>query len=100
MDKSAIVVLPMNCTNLNELVDQAARQFGDNHAVGMALQQPLSYREFHRRIMDLAALLQSRGISPGDRVALLAENSHNWVTLYLAIVRLGAVAVPDSAGSA
>jgi len=87
-------VLLVNWTNLNELVDHAARQFGDKPAVGMALHQPLSYREFHCRIMDLAALLQSRGVSPGDRAALLAENSHNWVTLYLAIVRLGAVAVP------
>ncbi len=60
----------------------------------MALEKPLTYRDFHSRIISLAHKLQADGITHGDRVALLAENSHNWGTAYLAIVRLGAIAVP------
>jgi len=60
----------------------------------MALEDPLTYQQFYFRITSLASYLQAEGIAPGDRIALLAENSHNWGTAYLAIVRLGAVAVP------
>ncbi|MHB8790450.1 MAG: AMP-binding protein [Desulfobulbaceae bacterium] len=81
-------------TTLNELIDNCARHFGPLPAVGMALEEPLTYQQFHQRIICLALFLRSEGISRGDRVALLAENSHNWGTAYLAIVRLGAVAVP------
>jgi long-chain acyl-CoA synthetase len=60
----------------------------------MALDQPLTYRELHDRVLVLAAYLQSLGVEFGDRVAILAENSHNWGTVYLAVVRLGGICVP------
>jgi long-chain acyl-CoA synthetase len=58
------------------------------------MEKPLSYGDFLERILALAALLQKKGVKKGDRLALLGENSHNWGITYLAIVRLGAVAVP------
>ncbi len=79
---------------LNELLDQSVRRYRDIPAIGMALEEPLTYGEFHHRIMCLAGYLRAEGVSPGDRVAILAENSHNWGTVYMAIIRLGAVAVP------
>jgi len=60
----------------------------------MAMEQPLSYNEFHRNVTALAGRLQQVGVTKGDRVAILAENSHCWGMAYFAIVRLGAVAVP------
>ena len=87
-------VLQKNVTTLNQLIDESCRKYGDLPAVGMALEEPLTYRSFHERILLIAALLQDIGVSRGDRVGLLGENSQNWVTVYLAIVRLGAVAVP------
>ncbi|VAW41587.1 Long-chain-fatty-acid--CoA ligase [hydrothermal vent metagenome] len=80
--------------NLNVLLDSCARNFAELPAIGMALEAPLSYRDFHARIAILAALLAAEGISHGDRVAFLAENSQNWGAAYFAVVRLGAVAVP------
>jgi len=80
--------------SLNELIDSCLEKFGDLPAIGMALEKPLTYRDFHARIISLAHRLQADGITHGDRVAILAENSHNWATAYLAIVRLGAIAVP------
>jgi long-chain acyl-CoA synthetase len=79
---------------LNQLIDQSVQRYSSLPAIGMALEEPLTYQQFHYRIICLAHYLQSAGISKEDRVALLAENSHNWATAYLAIVRLGAVAVP------
>ena len=86
--------LQKSVTTLNQLVDESCRKYGELPAVGMALEEPLTYGAFHERILLLAALLQELGVSRGDRVGLLGENSHNWVTAYMAIVRLGAVAVP------
>ncbi len=79
---------------LNFIIDSSREKYGDLAAVGMAMEEPITYEEFHDRICALAMRLQQEGIVKGDRVALLAENSHHWGTAYLAIVRLGAVAVP------
>ncbi|WP_456386025.1 AMP-binding protein [Desulfolithobacter sp.] len=87
-------VVVRDCRTLNDLLDVTCRRFAGQAAVGMALEQPLTYDEFYRRVLLVAARLQEMGISHGDRVAILAENSHNWVTAYMAIVRLGAAAVP------
>lgn len=94
MNATNLPVVQKEAGNLNELIDENCDRFADNAAIGMALETPLTSAEFHGRILLLAALLQDSGIGLGDRVALLAENSHNWATVYLAIVRLGAVAVP------
>lgn len=50
-----------------------------------------------RALADVEALahgLQSLGVGPGDRVALLAENRYEWVLSDLAVLGLGAVTVP------
>jgi long-chain acyl-CoA synthetase len=91
---SSTVLIPGCYTTLNELIDRCTEKFGKHPAIGMAFEKPLTYNDFHARILALARQLKDEGISHGDHVALLAENSHNWGTAYLAIVRLGAVAVP------
>jgi len=53
-----------------------------------------TYREFHAVSERLAAGLVGRGIRRGDKVALLAHNSHGFVALRYALMRLGAVMVP------
>ncbi len=79
---------------LNYILDSSRAKYGDSPAIGMALGKPLSYNEFHHNVLALACRLQKQGVQKGDRVAILAENSHCWGTAYLAIVRLGAIAVP------
>ncbi len=79
---------------LNQLVDNSCLVYKDYPVIGMALEEPLTYAEFYEHIMLLAAQLREFGVEQGDRVALLGENSHYWALAYLAIVRLGAVAVP------
>ena len=53
-----------------------------------------TYREFHGVCERLAAGLAARGIRRGDRVAVLARNSHGFVALRYALMRLGAIMVP------
>src|SRR5512141_272323 len=53
-----------------------------------------SYAEFDRLCDRVAAGLAGRGIGKGDRVAILARNSHAFAALRFALARLGAVLVP------
>jgi len=53
-----------------------------------------SYAEFHAIVDRLAAGLAARGVTKGERLAILARNSHAFVALRFALARLGAVLVP------
>ena len=53
-----------------------------------------TYREFDALCDRLAAGLAQHGITKGDRVAILARNSHAFAALRFALARLGAVLVP------
>ena len=53
-----------------------------------------TYAELHGVCERLAAGLAARGIRRGDKVAVLARNSHGFVALRYALMRLGAVMVP------
>ena len=53
-----------------------------------------SFAEFDALCSRLAAGLAAQGIHKGDRVAVLARNSHAFAALRFALARLGAVLVP------
>ncbi len=79
---------------LTRLLERSVRLYADRPAVGMALESPMTYEEFYQGTLSAASLLAEQGVSRGDRVALLGENSPNWGIAYFAILRAGAVAVP------
>lgn len=54
----------------------------------------LTYAQFDRRVSQLARALTQSGVSPGDRIAVLLLNSLEFMELYFAAMRLGAVFVP------
>jgi len=56
--------------------------------------QRVSYGEVISRAGQMANVLMSRGVKPGDRVALLSENRPEWSTADMAILLLKAVTVP------
>ncbi len=87
-------VIQENATTLNDLIDISCRKFRELPAIGMALEEPLTYKGLHQRILALAAGMRELGVGPGDRVAILGENSHHWVVAYMATMRLGASTVP------
>ncbi|HRN75466.1 acyl-CoA synthetase [Ottowia sp.] len=53
-----------------------------------------TYAEFDALVSRLAAGLAQRGIRHGDKVAVLARNSHGFAAIRFALARLGAVLVP------
>ena len=53
-----------------------------------------SYAQVWSQARAAAACLRDRGVGAGDRVALWAENSPEWVLAYLGIHLAGATAVP------
>ncbi|MGB8955891.1 MAG: long-chain-fatty-acid--CoA ligase [Tumebacillaceae bacterium] len=54
----------------------------------------LNYAQFGERIARLAASLHARGVSKGDRVALLMLNDFRYLEIFYASFLLGAVVVP------
>jgi long-chain acyl-CoA synthetase len=60
-----------------------------------------SYGEIARLAGRFAALLVQRGIGPGDRVLLWAENSAEWIAAFHGCILRGVLAVPlDAYGTA
>ena len=57
----------------------------------------VSYGELEVLAARTAALLRTRGVLPGDRVALQVEKSVEAVVIYLATLRVGAVFLPLNA---
>lgn len=56
--------------------------------------QQISYRLLHRRADQTGCWLQDMGIEKGDRVAVMLKNCPEFIELYLAASRLGAIFVP------
>ena len=54
----------------------------------------VTYRELHARSNRTAAWMQSLGIEKGDRVAVMLSNSMEFIDIFLACSRLGAIFVP------
>src|SRR4051812_23183149 len=63
-------------------------------AIETADGQRVSYADLISRAGQMATLLVSRGVKPGDRVAAQTEKSVPGLVLYLAAVRAGAVYLP------
>lgn len=56
--------------------------------------EPVSVRDVHRAVWDLAKGLLDSGLEPGDRVALMSHTRLEWFLLDLAIVAVGGITVP------
>lgn len=54
----------------------------------------ITWREFDAKANRFANLLLSRGITKGDKVAILLMNCLEWLPIYFGILKTGALAVP------
>lgn len=54
----------------------------------------VTFAEHESLVHSIAAMLRGRGITPGERVGILAANSPEWVATFFAILEVGAVVVP------
>lgn len=76
---------------LADVVRQAAGQWGDATAYVATNGWSLSYRELDRQSDEAAVGLAERGVGLGDVVALLLPSCPEFVVLYSALAKLGAV---------
>jgi long-chain acyl-CoA synthetase len=58
------------------------------------LRNSYTYRELRQRAESVGAWLQHSGLQPGARCAILANNSPDWVAVYLGVIAAGHTAVP------
>lgn len=72
---------------------QRARDWSDRVAL-IHKDRKTTYAELFRRIDGMCGALRRRGVKPGDAVALLLDNSDNYVVCFLAVLSMGAVAIP------
>src|SRR5215471_15218837 len=56
----------------------------------------ITYNQLATEVMKLAGALRQRGIGPGDCVVIRLLNRPHFVTAFLALIRIGAVAVPTA----
>jgi fatty-acyl-CoA synthase len=78
---------------LGDLLRRTAARHSEKPAIACG-EVRWTYGEFDRLCDHLAAGLSGVGVGKGDRVALLARNSHAFAALRFALARLGAVLVP------
>uniref|UniRef100_A0A7C2K382 Long-chain fatty acid--CoA ligase n=1 Tax=candidate division WOR-3 bacterium TaxID=2052148 RepID=A0A7C2K382_UNCW3 len=77
-----------------ELVKKTVELHASRPAMGFYYEEPFTYGELMRRIISLSHQLREYGVRKGSKVAILGENSPNWVIAYLSTVFLGGIAVP------
>jgi len=58
------------------------------------LNDSLRYSELWQRVTTASAALAQRGVQAGDRVAYLGYNHYQFLVLFFALARLGAMLVP------
>lgn len=82
---------------VNRTFDYTCDEGGDREALvyhGPDVEERLSYFQLRRRVAALTDGLQQAGVRKGDRVAFLLGVTTEWVTVFYAAMRLGAIAVP------
>ncbi len=86
-------------TDMRDMLVRCADRFEDRPALsyrchpGDADAVRLSYRTVYEEVAALATALLARGLS-GKKIALIGENSREWIFAYFAITSMGAVVVP------
>lgn len=78
---------------LSELVERNARKYPEKVAVIFA-ENRFTFTQFADRVHRLANGLMKLGMLKGDRVAMLAQNCHQYMEAYFAVAQAGLVLVP------
>jgi benzoate-CoA ligase len=87
----------MRRVNLVEHVFQAAEELnrGQQPAI-LCEDRAVSYEQLLHQVKKFGAMIRALGIEQGDRVAIVAADSPEWIVSFLGTVAVGAVAVPAS----
>jgi long-chain acyl-CoA synthetase len=83
--------------NLVDLFEKSAAGGGDRPFLWGKIDgsyQPWSWSEVRGQVHRLCRAFRAKGLKPGDRVLLVAENRPEWPIVDLAVLRAGGVTVP------
>ena len=83
----------MRRQTLADLLRRTAQRFPDKPGI-LCADTAWTWSQFADVVERMAAGLHAEGVACGDRVAVLARNSHGFAALRYALARLGAVLVP------
>src|SRR5215207_1852270 len=83
--------------NLALWLDAAGKDDPSRPALGLGPRVLRNYGEVASRVARLAASLKAMGLMPGERVAIAAKNSPDYLEILYAIWHAGLAAVPANA---
>ena len=78
---------------LSDIPRKSALHFPNKEAIVFE-EFRLTYKEFNNRINRLANAFSKMGFGKGDRVAVLAENTHKYLETYFAAAKMGICVIP------
>ncbi|MEN8192762.1 MAG: AMP-binding protein [Bacteroidota bacterium] len=84
----------LNKLTLDQLLSFSSTKYENSVALSWVDGEAVTYKQLQEKVNSVSQFLVDEGILPGDKVAILSENSVNWGISYFAITTLGAVAVP------
>ncbi|MFX4221824.1 MAG: class I adenylate-forming enzyme family protein [Thalassobaculum sp.] len=86
---SALIARSAQSTVAGLFLQQVRR--APSHPAVQTRDGTLTYAELADRALSLSAVLERRGIRPGDRIAILSENRREYLETYLAAAMTGAI---------
>jgi fatty-acyl-CoA synthase len=92
-EQLAVTIARARQQSLSGMLSRSARRYADRMAI-VCGDAAWTYAEFAKVVDQLAAGLCAWGINPGDRIALIARNSHAFMALRFAVSRANAIFVP------
>src|SRR4051794_13487515 len=84
--------IDLSVSTLPQAVLLAARRFGETPAI-VVDETRLSFVQLEQRVLHGAAALIEASLTPGDRVAIWAPNSAEWIVACLSVQSAGGVVV-------
>ncbi len=77
---------------IQDFLTNTAKRFPDTNAIWFQ-KNWISYEKLNHRSDKFAGYLVKHGVEPGDRIAIVSENSHDYAIAYYGILKAGAVTV-------
>ncbi len=81
--------------NIATLLEKAVDRFASNEMLYFITEdKSYTYRQLNDTVNQYAVILQKAGISKGDHFAMMLANGPEFIFVWLALAKIGAVAVP------
>ncbi len=74
--------------------NKVVREYSDSLSVGSVDQKAITYKKMGEEVESLQETLLQNGIGNGDRVAIVGVSTPKWAIAYIAVMGIGATAVP------